>query len=201
MDFETLDLALETSGAKDCVGCVDWPEEFPYRPDCSFSMAYSKSHLAIRYHVRGLDLRAAALEDGGRVWEDSCCEFFVSSPSGDNYYNFELNCIGTLLNAEGASRHNRIRRSDEDLARVLRFSTLEHKAVEENDKVFCWNVAMLIPFDLMGIDPDCLPKSIRANLYKCGDKTGHPHFLSWAPIDTPSPDFHRPEFFGEIVLG
>ena len=33
------------------------------------------------------------------------------------------------------------------------------------------------------------------NLYKCGDNLSHPHFLSWQPIDTPQPDFHRPEFF------
>ena len=25
-----------------------------------------------------------------------------------------------------------------------------------------------------------------------------PHYLSWMPIDTPKPDFHRPEFFGKI---
>ncbi|WP_449033796.1 carbohydrate-binding family 9-like protein, partial [Prevotella sp.] len=24
------------------------------------------------------------------------------------------------------------------------------------------------------------------------------HFLSWNPIDLPAPDFHRPDFFGEI---
>ena len=32
------------------------------------------------------------------------------------------------------------------------------------------------------------------------DKTAHPHYLSWSPIGTEKPDFHRPEFFGELVL-
>jgi len=36
----------------------------------------------------------------------------------------------------------------------------------------------------------------KANFFKCGDDTQQPHFLSWQPIDTPRPDFHRPEFFG-----
>ena len=36
--------------------------------------------------------------------------------------------------------------------------------------------------------------------YKCGDKTAHPHFLSWNPVGTPAPDFHRPDFFGELIL-
>ncbi|MDE5921249.1 MAG: hypothetical protein K2G82_06535, partial [Paramuribaculum sp.] len=30
--------------------------------------------------------------------------------------------------------------------------------------------------------------------------TSEPHYLSWAPITTPQPDFHRPEFFGNITL-
>ncbi|MDE6490265.1 MAG: hypothetical protein K2L49_03810, partial [Muribaculaceae bacterium] len=27
-----------------------------------------------------------------------------------------------------------------------------------------------------------------------------PHYMSLFPIDTPQPDFHRPEFFGTITL-
>ena len=56
------------------------------------------------------------------------------------------------------------------------------------------------PSHLIGLDPANLPHSIRANFYKCGDKTAHPHYLSWSPIDTPKPDFHRPDFFGELLL-
>jgi hypothetical protein len=41
-------------------------------------------------------------------------------------------------------------------------------------------------------------KTIKGNFYKCGDKTSVPHFLSWNPIILPSPDFHRPDFFGEF---
>ena len=38
----------------------------------------------------------------------------------------------------------------------------------------------------------------RGNFYKCGNKLPRRHYLSWAPIDTPAPDFHRPEFFESI---
>ena len=54
--------------------------------------------------------------------------------------------------------------------------------------------------DLIGIDSDNLPKSIKANFFKCADGTPHIHFLSWNPIGTPSPDFHRPAFFGELFF-
>ena len=38
----------------------------------------------------------------------------------------------------------------------------------------------------------------RGNFYKCGNMLPKRHYLSWAPVKTPAPDFHRPEFFGPI---
>jgi hypothetical protein len=35
----------------------------------------------------------------------------------------------------------------------------------------------------------------KANFYKCGDGLTVPHFVTWAPISTEKPDYHRPEFF------
>jgi hypothetical protein len=43
-------------------------------------------------------------------------------------------------------------------------------------------------------------QKIRANFYKCGDKTPEPHFISWNPIDLPKPNFHVPQFFGLLEL-
>lgn len=38
----------------------------------------------------------------------------------------------------------------------------------------------------------------RANFYKCADKTSHPHWLTWAPVDYPKPKFHLSGFLGWI---
>ena len=45
-----------------------------------------------------------------------------------------------------------------------------------------------------------MPEKLLGNFYKCGDATLLPHYLSWSQIDTEQPDFHRPEFFGELLL-
>ncbi|MBR3471266.1 MAG: hypothetical protein IKH22_01600, partial [Prevotella sp.] len=37
-------------------------------------------------------------------------------------------------------------------------------------------------------------------VYKCGDCLSVPHYLSLFPITTERPDFHRPEFFQDIVF-
>ncbi len=196
MTYEELDMAMETGGAKSFIGEVCWKKDFPYCPDTAFSVARSKTHIAVLYHVRGLDLRALALEDNGPVWEDSCCEFFISDPADGTYYNFEMNCIGTLLGAKRKSRSECTHFPAETLERVKRYSTLAHKSRNLEGKIFGWSIAMCIPFDMIGINPENLPATIRANFFKCGDKTAHPHFLSWNRVEVPSPDFHRPDFFG-----
>ena len=199
LTFEALDQVMETEAAKDYISEVNW-NAYPYKPTVSFRVARSATHLVIIYNVRGYDLRAVAPQDNGPVWEDSCCEFFVSHPEDGTYFNFELNCVGTLLAAKRRSRNDADMFGAEELSRVIRHTTLEKLAYEENGQIRCWSTAIAIPFDLMGMDGANLPQSIRANFYKCADKTAHPHYLSWNRIEIPAPDFHRPDFFGELTF-
>lgn len=198
MDMGRLDLSLDSKGAKGFTDCVCWPERFPYMPDCSFAMGHDGENLCILFHVRGLDLRAQALEDNGPVWEDSCCEVFIADPRNRNYYNFEENCIGTMVNGMGEARNGRVRRGAEEMGRIRRFSTLPRRQIDLSGKIFGWSVGMVIPFFLFGLGKGELPATLRGNVYKCGDKTAHPHFLAWNKVETPAPDFHRPDFFGEF---
>ncbi|MCI1640900.1 MAG: carbohydrate-binding family 9-like protein [Bacteroidales bacterium] len=200
MDFRQLDLAMENKAAKGFINEAGWQKKFPYTPVCSFAIARSRTHIAILFHNRGLDLRASVSQDNGKSWEDSCCEFFVSDPYDGTYYNFELTCIGFLRAGKGADRNNRKLIGQNKLDEVIRYTSLPHKNMDIEGNIYSWTAGMAIPLSLIGVDPENPPIRLSGNFYKCADKTEHQHFLSWNKIKSDKPDFHRPEYFGEMIL-
>jgi hypothetical protein len=194
------DLREALAGADvQAVDCVNWSSEFPYAPEVSFRLAYSDKALAILFEVKEEHVRAAAMEDNGPVWEDSCVEFFIMTPDSKHYINFEMNCIGTFLGARRTGRHDAVHFDSEKLSEVRRFTSLPHEPIDSRAEGQSWWGVEVIPFDFLGFEGK--PASLRTNIYKCGDKCDKVHFLSWSPIGLPSPEFHCPDFFGEIVLG
>ena len=201
VNFDALDLdsVMELQAARFDVNTVNWPSQFPYAPICAGRIARTEGSLVVDFRVSGLDLRAENKEDNGSQWEDSCVEFFVEDPDGSVYYNFEINALGKVLSCIGPDRNHRTPRPEEEMKAIARFSSV-NKVDAEKGGLQNWRACIIIPFELICIDPENPPRQIRANFYKCGDKTAHPHYVSWSPIDTPQPDFHRPEFFGELRL-
>ena len=81
------------------IACVNWAE-FPYQPEVKFRAAHTGDAILLHYQVTEASVRAVALADDGRVWEDACVEFFLSPEGYDFYYNFECNCATKLCSME-----------------------------------------------------------------------------------------------------
>lgn len=183
------------------VDMLNWPVQFPYKPDCRFKIARSINSLFIHFKVKENNIRATCETNHEPVWEDSCVEFFCQLPGQKYYFNFEFNCIGTCLATNRLSRtEDIILFESEDMDLIKRFSSLGIKPFEEKTGNFEWKLTVEIPFSLIGIQIDELPTAIKANFYKCGDETSVPHYLSWNNITRKEPDFHQPEFFGELIF-
>ena len=185
------------------VACCNWPAEFPYAPEVSFRMFHTGDRLMLRFDVAESYTAALVTEDNGEVWTDSCVEFFIAPDEG-LYYNFETTCIGRMLLSGRKSRTEDVQPAPaEALASVKRFTTYpfgEPFAERKGDNR--WSLTLAIPPQALFRHAltDWSGLKARMNLYKCGDKLSHPHFLSWRPIRTEKPDFHRPEFFGEVTF-
>ncbi len=191
---------LDANVEHEVVECVNWAEEFPYKPFCSFVVAVSATRLYVFYSVISKDLRAVHIADLSPVAEDSCVEFFMQVPGQDEYWNFEFNCIGTLNASHRVERAHPTRLTATELSLIDRYSSCGKEAIAEQDGTFCWDLVVSIPLQLIGMDVNNMPDFLMGNFYKCGSKTKHPHYVSWSAIDSERPDFHRPDCFGKLWL-
>lgn len=199
MDSDEISNLMEESAVRQSIGHANW-NKFPYRPICTFDIARSDSKLYIRYFVRGNCLKAIYTKDQDPVWQDSCVEFFTQIPGEKEYYNFEFNCIGTCLASKRENRDNATSLTPEQMKQIVRMPSMGNRPFHEMQGLFAWDLIVAIPFDLLGLDGNNLPEKIKANFYKCADETSLPHYLSWNPIPTENPNFHCPEYFGEIYF-
>lgn len=201
IELEAASELMDGFGHRDLVENLNWKETYPYRPITLFNIARSKDSVFIKYSVRGSMLRAIYSNDLEPVNEDSCVEFFCKLPDSEYYMNFEFNCIGTC---NAAKRKNKaegvVRYTLDELAQIKRYPSIGRRAFNEMEGMFEWELTVKIPFTLMGIDPNNLPEKLMGNFYKCADGTDSPHYVSWSPIKTEKPNFHCPEFFGELIF-
>ena len=134
----------------------------------------------------------------GLVCMDSCMEFFFgmreTGASDFRYLNIESNSLGVTFMSFGEQRHGRV---------FLDALDVDRFPVSVNIGEDGWEVLSFVSesalkkiFGLSEIDKNT---EIMGNFYKCDENANAP-FGAWSPIVAPRPDFHRPEYFGKIVM-
>ncbi len=185
------------------IASVNWPEQYPYCPDVVFRVAWCPEGLVLHYRVSEQSVRAVYGEDDGCVWTDSCVECFIRNADSETYYNIECNCVGTMLIGVGtAIKSERSRLPLAVVGEVKRWASLGKEPFGNRAEATDWEIALVVPTSVFAKSPIRLEAGaiLRVNFYKCGDELPVPHFVSWNPVNVPSPNFHRPEFFGEMKL-
>lgn len=178
------------------------PEHFP---EVQTKLCYDKHYLYVIFHVKDRYVRAVERNLQGMVCKDSCVEFFFT-PGTDisiGYFNFEINCGGTFLFHFQKSRGCEVRNIFPEHCSVIKVAHSLPKIVEpEITEPTTWTVEYALPFEILPYyAPVIMPESgviWKANFYKCGDATSHPHWLTWSRVEHPVPNFHLPAFFGTL---
>ncbi len=181
-----------------------------HAPRVQCRLGYDEKGIYGRFRVADRFVRSVAQKYQDRVCEDSCVEFFAAPAGGRGYVNVEMNCGGVLL-ASHILDHRRIGDGFADYRRLTGAEGAMIKVAATLPKInepelpgpVDWEVGFFIPFEIYrgttGMD-EIKPGTVwRANFYKCGDSTSHPHWISWQPI--PVLNYHLPASFGEIVFG
>lgn len=156
-------------------------------------LACGEDRLYVHLHADEEHIRAELHGLLDEPCQDSCLEFFFSPVETDaRYLNVEINPNGCLFFGFGTGRADRTRLLLPESASMLnvRCSRSEHG----------WDGFYELPFPLLRLFfPDFRAEGVmRGNFYKCGDHTVQPHYLTWNPVASATPDYHRPESFGTL---
>ena len=192
-DRDSFDSAAKSKDLTDC----GWNIGNDYRPLTSFCCGVIRGQgIVVRLFTREPEPRAVYTQRDDPVWTDSCLEFFFQAKRGGAYVNLEMNANGAYLAAVGPNRaERRFLQSFTDLAvDVAPFRRADGWGVEAFIPFALASACFGRPFSLAAGD------SFFANAYKCADAAPQPHYQALFPVGVPSPDFHRPEFFGTITV-
>jgi hypothetical protein len=186
------------------IGCYPWDQN-SYMPEVEVKVFYTESHIHLRFKAWEKKIKATFINTNDEVYKDSCVEFFFKpKPEEDErYLNFEMNPFGTLLIGLGKDRASRMRINDVDTSIFNIFTSVNPQNIKDYKDEF-WTVEYSIPYSFLEkhfgkLDLPAKNKII-GNFYKCGDETEYPHYGSWSLIHVVAPDFHRPEYFGDLIL-
>ena len=198
----------ETAGnylIRTVAGELDWPaiprlqiDRILWKPDCGIRAFGQFCHdgQSLRVHLRAVEkkIRAEYTAPLSPVYTDSCLEFFFMPEGEDRYLNFEINPNGCLLAGFGHGREDRVLLARHDMSELFGI-----RAAETPDG---WEVFYRIPLSFLRLfwPGFSFTGALRANVYKCGDLTEQEHYLSWNPVASETPDFHRPQDFGLMTF-
>ncbi len=164
---------------------------------------YTERCLYLQFECEDRHISASRTELNGGVCQDSCAEFFATVPEDpESYFNLEVNCCGTLHLGHGKGRQERRLIGPELAARITLAHSVPGPTKEESPADDGWVLEVGLPFDVLG---EFIGRAVsvgpgtkwRGNFYRCGGATD-PQHSCWSPVGTPSPDFHRPEYFGRL---
>ncbi|HKJ41641.1 MAG TPA: carbohydrate-binding family 9-like protein [Sunxiuqinia sp.] len=180
------------------IGNFPWGEPQP-KPSVQFKIAHDNDAILIHYDVGETETLARYCRHNDPVYKDSCVEFFIAFNSEKHYYNFEFNCFGTCLAGWGPDRNARLLLPVTLIDQIYTNTTIQRYG---NDSLpfIHWQLSIRIPISVFKHSSlkHLKKQKARANFYKCGDELSQPHFVSWKNIQTAAPDFHQPDFFGDI---
>lgn len=177
----------------------------PYSPETSLKLLYDTENLYGLFRVKDQYVRALSTQYGEPACTDSCVEFFIRPPKNLRYYNFEFTAGGHMLlcNITALRKGHFTPVPQEDCDSVRRVHSLPAKIDPEITEPVTWTLGFTIPVNFFvkygdNVDRDLSGQVWTGNVFKCGDKTSHPHWFTWQPL--PKLDFHQPDCFAEIAF-
>jgi len=176
-------------------------------PGVSAKVGYDDDAIYVIFNVDDQFVRCVVDEYQGPVYTDSCVEFFFvpGNDISNGYFNLEVNCGGTALFQFQKERGTgRVRIPESEFNKIDLAASMPRIVEPEITDPVTWTIEYRIPIEILTQYTKVIHPASgvewKANFYKIGDRTSHPHWLTWSFVDHPTPDFHRPESFGTLIF-
>ena len=186
------------------------PRSGKHRPETYAKLLLAGDTLYVLFRVIDRYVKSECTRYQEPVSDDSCVELFLQPAGSSAYFNFEFNCGGVMLLylirdpgtlATGLKAFDPVDREHAEQIAIV--STLPRINRTEIAGPIEWRLLTSIPLAVLRSYVGLLPVEYgaiwRANLFKCGDKTRHPHWAAWSDIGDEL-RFHQPSRFGQFVL-
>lgn len=185
------------------------PEGSSHRPQTAARMLHRDDHIFVRFDVQDQYIRCVRDQYQDIVSRDSCVEFFLKPKPTPGYFNFEINCGGTMLlyyitdptRAPDAFFTQFTPIPWRQAQHILIQSSLPKRIDLEITTPTPWQLTVSIPLNILESHAGPLAplagQTWQANFFKCADDSSHPHWASWSPI-TGQLRFHQPQFFANL---
>lgn len=175
-----------------------------YTPTVIIKAFHTDKDIYLNFKVFEEKIKIKQTKFGGDVWKDSCIEFFINPfpNQSEEYFNIEINAIGVPLIGVGKvndpKRHYFTKDGVKDWSIIPSIKESKN-GLHGND---FWTLHCRIPklFFEKYYNKKFNVDSGIANFYKCGDETEFEHYGAWNRVDSVKPNFHLPQYFGEICF-
>lgn len=174
-----------------------WPGG--YAPFSFAQATWSENGLTLRMQTDEKPRFATLRGFTEEVYTQNAIELFLMpDPANDaRYYNWEFSPAGAMFHSIGEGRPGRTPLCPDGWEKLFR--------VETEVSAAGWGLTFYVPFTYIKEHfPAFAPKAghaMRGNFFKIADRTDTPHYGCWAYVGTETPDFHSPDYFGDILLG
>ncbi len=127
----------------------DKPSHFP---ETRVKLRYDEDNIYVIFNVSDKYVKAVEKKTNGKVWLDSCVEFFFSpGPDIDRgYFNFEANCKGVFLfqyHTDNGQTNGFVSLKDCEKVRISH--SLERSVEQEIAEHLEWQLEYSIPFSVL----------------------------------------------------
>lgn len=158
-------------------------------------MLWSDSYLYVRFDAAQSEALVVSdspdlSREADKLWERDVCEIFIAPDKVNfrHYFEFEVAPTGEWLDLKIHQKPDE-RITDWDYS-----SGMQTAAKVEKDSV---TMAIKVPWSSMGAKPSA-GDVWAGNLFRAVGSGESRGYLAWSPTLTETPNFHRPDMFGEF---